>query len=145
MGPRDPVGFYQEWVRGLGEFIPGPMFLALDSLDRLLHDSLAFSFLQVLLDESQPELRLVLSSRQTPPAAFNYQPLKMRQQALVLSNEDLAFTRPEIRDFFIRTRNITLKAESLDKIQQATEGWVGGLILMTEILGRDLAADPAFF
>lgn len=145
MGPRDPIGFYREWIRGLAGFISAPVFLALDGLDRLVSDSLAFSFLQVLLEESPPELRLVLSSRQTPPTAFNYQPLKMRQQALVLSNEELAFTRPEIRDFFIRTRKITFKAEPLDKIQQATEGWVGGLILMTEILGRDLALGPAFY
>ena len=144
MGPRDPIGFYREWIRGLAGFISAPVFLALDGLDRLVSDSLAFSFLQVLLDESPPELRLVLSSRQTPPTAFNYQPLKIRQQALVLSNEDLAFTRPEIRDFFIRTRKITLKSEPLDKIQQATEGWVGGLILMAEILGRDLAPDRPF-
>ena len=52
MGPRDPVGFYKEWVRGLGEFIPAPIFLALDGLDRLASDSLSFSFLQVLMDES---------------------------------------------------------------------------------------------
>jgi LuxR family maltose regulon positive regulatory protein len=145
MGPRDPIGFYREWIRGLAGFISAPIFLALDGLDRLVYDSLAFPFLQVLLDESPPELRLVLSSRQTPPAGFNYQPLKMRQQALVLNNEDLAFTRVEIRDFFSRTRKITLKAEPLEKIKQATEGWVGGLILMAEILGRDLAVDPDLF
>jgi LuxR family maltose regulon positive regulatory protein len=145
MGPRDPIGFYREWVRGLAGSISDPVILALDGLDRLVSDSLAFSFLQVLLDESPPELRLVMSSRQAPPAAFNYQSLKMRQQALVLNNEDLAFTRAEIRDFFIRTHKITLLSEALDKIRQATEGWVGGLILMAEILGRDLASDPDLF
>jgi ATP/maltotriose-dependent transcriptional regulator MalT/DNA-binding SARP family transcriptional activator len=145
MGPRDPIGFYREWIRGLAGFISAPVYLALDGLDRLVSNSLAFSFLQVLLDESPPELRLVLSSRQTPPAVFNYQPLKIQQQALVLNNEDLAFTRAEVRDFFSRTRKITLKAETLDKIQQATEGWIGGLILMAEILGRDLASDPDRF
>ena len=145
MGPRDPVGFYREWIRGLAGFITTPVFLALDGLDRLVPDSPAFSFLQVLLDESPPELQLVLCSRQTPPAAFNYQPLKMRQQALVLNNEDLAFTLTEIWDFFSRTRNTKLNSELLDKIRQATEGWIGGLILMAEILGRDLAVDPDLF
>jgi DNA-binding SARP family transcriptional activator len=137
MGPRDPIGFYREWIRGLGEFISGPVFLALDGLDRLLPDSPAFSFLQVLLDESPPEFRLVLCSRQTPPGSFNYQSLKLRQQALVLSNEDLAFTRTEIRDFFNRTRKISLTAEPLGKIHQATEGWVGGLILLAETLKKN--------
>ncbi len=145
MGPRDPAGFYREWVRGLAGFISSPIFLALDGLDRLISDSPAFSFLQILLEESPPELSLVLCSRQTPSAAFNYQPLKMQQQALVLNNKDLAFTRTEIRDFFSRTRRIVLKSQPLDKIRQATEGWIGGLILMAEILGRDLAADPDLF
>ena len=98
MGPRDPIGF-GKWSRGLHKFIFQPVFLALDGLDRLVTDSLSFPFLQILLDESPIELRLVLTSRRTPPKDFNYQPLKVRQQALVLNNDDLAFTRKEIRDF----------------------------------------------
>ncbi len=145
MGPRDPVGFYREWIRGLGEFILGPVFLALDGLDRLNSDSPAFSFLQVLLDESPPELRLVLCSRQTPPGDFNYDSLNVRQQALVLKNEDLAFTRTEIRDFFTRTRKISLEAEPLGKIHQITGGWVGGLILLGETLGKNPAVAPDQF
>ena len=145
MGPRDPFGFYREWVRGLAEYISTPVFLALDGLDRLTAGSLTFPFLQLLLDESPPELHLVMSSRQAPPEAFNYQSLKVKQQALVLNNEDLAFTRAEIGDFFRRTRKITLRAETLDRIRQATEGWVGGLILMAEILGRDPSMDPDRF
>ena len=98
---------------------------------------MSFSFLQVLADESPAELKLVLCSRQTPPPDFNTHSLKMQQQAVVLANEDLAFTREETREFFTRIRKIPLKAGSLDKIREATEGWVGGLILLTEILKKN--------
>jgi ATP/maltotriose-dependent transcriptional regulator MalT len=145
MGFRDPVGFYREWIRGLSEFLSSPVFLVLDGLDRLSADSLSFPFLQILVEESPPELHLVMSSRQAPPDAFNYQSLKLKQQVLVLNNEDLAFNRTEIRDFFRRTRGIALAAEHVDKILQATEGWAGGLILMAEILGRDPSLGPERF
>ena len=64
---------------------------------------------------------------------------------MVLTNEDLAFNREETREFFARTRNITLKAAPLDKIREATEGWVGGLILLTEILGKNSVVPPDQF
>ena len=59
-----------------------------------------------------------------------------------MTNEDLAFNREETREFFARTRKITLKAAPLDKIREATEGWVGGLILLTEILGEEIRLSP---
>ena len=67
-GPPGPGRFLPGVGPGFGrDLFPTRLFLALDGLDRLASDSLSFSFLQVLMDESPPELRLVMCSRQAPP------------------------------------------------------------------------------
>jgi len=75
-------------------------------------------------------------SREIPPDSLVFQHLKIRQQALVLTNEELAFTRDEIKEFFQNIRRIFLNPDQLTKISQATEGWIGGLILLAESLSR---------
>jgi DNA-binding SARP family transcriptional activator len=60
----------------------------------------------------------------------------MRQQALVLTNGDLAFTQDEIQGFFKKIRGISFDAGQLKKIHSATDGWIGALILFAEFLGR---------
>ncbi len=75
-------------------------------------------------------------SREMPPPSLEFQHLKIRQQASVLTDEELAFTEDEIREFFEKIRRISFNADQLKKIYLATEGWIGGLILLSESLSR---------
>lgn len=61
-----------------------------------------------------------------PPPSFDFQTLKMRQAAFILKDEDLAFTRREIKEFFYKLRKINFDPDQLEKIHSATGGWVGG-------------------
>jgi DNA-binding SARP family transcriptional activator len=88
--PREPTLLYREWVQVMFEQINGPVQLVLDGLDRLHRNAPSFLFLQTLTHEAPPHLRLILLSREEPP--FGLQELKMKQQAHILTNEDLAFT-----------------------------------------------------
>ena len=54
----------------------------------------------------------------------------------MLTNEDLAFTQGEIRDFLQHVRKISFNSEMIEKIYVATEGWIGGVILLSESLSR---------
>jgi two-component SAPR family response regulator len=108
----------------------------MDGLDRLSSDALAFEFLQALTENSPPNIRFIMLSREIPPLPLEFQNLKMRQEAFILRNEDLAFTQEEIRTFFHEIRKISFNADQLKKIYLATEGWIGGLILLSESLSR---------
>ena len=54
----------------------------------------------------------------------------MRQQALVLTNEDLAFTQDEIKGFFQEVRGISFNAGQLKKISLRHRGMDWGADLV---------------
>ncbi len=110
--------------------------MVFDGLDRLPADTQAFLFLNALVEAAPPNIHLMILSRALPPDSFHLQQFKIRQQAFVLTNEDLAFTQGEIRDFLKNVRKISFTSEVLDKIYGATEGWIGGVILLSESLSR---------
>jgi LuxR family maltose regulon positive regulatory protein len=110
--------------------------LVFDGLDRLFQDPLPFQCLQAFIEDLPPHIHLIMLSRGTPPLSLEFQHLKIRQEALILTNEDLAFTANEIKEFFQKVKKITLDEDQLRKICTATEGWIGGLVLLSESLLR---------
>jgi len=69
-----------------------------------------------------------------PP--LKIQDLKVKQEALVLTNEELAFTLDEVKEFFREGRGISLTLGEIRRIHQFTEGWIGGVVLLAETLDR---------
>ena len=136
MGPREEVPLYQGWAQSIFKEVSIPIPIVIDGLDLLSPDAPAFKFLQVLIEDSPANIRFLFLSREIPPPVLEFQHLKVRQQALVLTNEDLAFTQDESRKFFKKVRGIPFEADQLKKIHSAMEGWIGGLILFVEFLGR---------
>jgi len=136
MGPREETPLYREWTQSIFKDVSIPVQIVIDGLDRLSPDAPAFKFLQILLEDSPMNIRFLLLSREIPPPVLEFQHLKMRQQALVLTNEDLAFTQDEIKEFLKKVRGLSFEADQVKKIHSATEGWIGGLILFVEFLGR---------
>jgi ATP/maltotriose-dependent transcriptional regulator MalT/DNA-binding SARP family transcriptional activator len=136
IGPRAESPLYREWAQSIFKEVSIPIQIVIDGLNRLSTNALAFQFLQVLVEDSPPDIHLMLLSREMPPPVLEFQHLKMRQQALVLTNEALAFNRDEVKEFFQYNRKISFSSDQLRKIHSATEGWVGGLILFAESLSR---------
>ncbi len=136
MGPRAESPLYREWAQLIFKEVSVPMQIVIDGLNRLSTNAPTFQFLQVLVEESPPDLRLMLLSREMPPPVLEFQQLKIRQQALVLTNEALAFNRDEVKEFFQHNRRLSFSPGELRKIYSATEGWIGGLILFAESLSR---------
>ena len=135
-GPGEEIPLYREWVQSLFKGISVPVQIVMDGLDRLSTTAPGFKFLQVLVGDSPPNVHLILLSREIPPPVLEFQHLKMRRQALVLTNEDLAFTQDEIKGFFQKVHGASFEAGQLKKIHSATDGWIGGLILFAEYLRR---------
>jgi ATP/maltotriose-dependent transcriptional regulator MalT/DNA-binding SARP family transcriptional activator len=135
-GPREEIPLYREWAQSIFKEVSIQVQIVMDGLDRLSTTAPGFKFLQVLVEDSPPNVHLILLSREIPPAVLEFQHLKIRQQALVLTNEDLAFTQDEIQGFFKKARGISFDARQLKKIHSATDGWIGALILFAEFVGR---------
>jgi ATP/maltotriose-dependent transcriptional regulator MalT len=133
MGPQEELPFTGTGS-ALFQPLPEPVQVVFDGLDRLAPQAPAFRFLQVCLELAPPHLRLFMLSRELPP--LQLEALKMRQEAFLLDGRDLAFTLKEARDFLVEIRGATLSAELVKTMHQVTEGWIGGLILLSEALAR---------
>lgn len=134
MGPREEVPLYRDWLLALFQPLAEPLQVVFDGLDRLTAQAPAFRLLQVLLDMAPPYLHVYLLSRELPP--LEIEALKMRQEAFLLDGRDLAFTPKETREFLADLRGFSLSVELVKKMHQVTEGWIGGLILLSEALAR---------
>ena len=154
MSSRPTIPLFRDCADFISKNVPNVLQLVFDGLERLFQEALPFQCLQVLMENLPSNVHLMMLSSRIPPSSFEFQHLKIRQEALVLSNEDLAFTEDEVEGFFRKIKNISLNEEQLRKICGATEGWVGGLILLSESLLRLSAVSrekyiaqelPAFF
>lgn len=139
-GPREETSLHREWARSLPGPISTPLQIVLDGADQLPPDASSFRFMRTLLDELPANVPLLVLSRELPP--LDVAKLRIRQEATVLSNEELAFTLAETRDFFEKVRNIPLSSEQLQKFHRTTEGWIGGLIVIAESMTRLFRTDP---
>lgn len=128
------IPLYREWINAIFERISVPIQIVLDGLDRLSSEAPSFQFFQVLVEDVPNHIHLMMLSREEPP--FEVQALKMRQEVDILTNEDLAFTPDEIKAFFRELRGMSFASGELRKVHQFTEGWIGGLLLLSETLER---------
>jgi LuxR family maltose regulon positive regulatory protein len=138
LGPREEIPLHRDWARYLYDLLPNSVSLVLDGLEQVPVESAAFRFLQVLLDEAPPGLHFILLSREIPP--LNLQTSRIRQEAFILTGEELSFSLEETREF-LKLRRIRLPARSVRQIHRLTEGWAGGLVLLCEELERLPATD----
>ncbi len=140
LGPRAERPLYQGWARALIGEITKPIQIIFDSLERLPPEAPSYRFLQVLLEESNSNLRFLLVSRTEPP--LNIQNLQDKKQAVIIGNDQLAFTRSETEHFFHTLHDLPMPSEQLTKIHNLTQGWVGGLLLYSEALKRSHSGLP---
>lgn len=134
MGPREEIPLYREWTHALFDRIPVPIRIFLDGLDRLAPDAHSYGFLQVLLEDAPSDISFIMLSRTEP--SLEIQRLKISRKAVIIANKDLAFTEDEIKTFFRAIRSMSFTQRQLKRIHQVTEGWVGGLVLLSESLNR---------
>lgn len=136
MSSTSAISLFRDGADFISKNVLNPIHLVFDGVDRLFQDPLPFQCLQVLTENLSPNVHFIMLSRGTPPLSFEFQHLKIRQEAFVLSNEDLSFTQHEVKEFFQKVKNISLDEDQVRKIYNATEGWIGGLILLSESLLR---------
>ena len=111
-----------------------PVRIVMDGLDRLSGNADSLSLIPRILDAISPPSCLVLVSRETP--ALQIESLRIRQELVVLNNEDLAFSSDEIFRFYTELYGLRLEPPQLETIRRITDGWAGGLVLVWEALSH---------
>ncbi len=134
MGPRRETPLYREWTQVIFDGLSRPLCLFIDDVNMLNSDAPVFSFLTVMLDEAPYNVRFILLSRETPP--IDFQRMKIRRLAFNITYEELAFTQAETDLFFRDIFGLSLSSTDAARISAYTEGWVGGLILVADLLKR---------
>lgn len=140
LGSSSATSLYRIFADFLSQNVQIPIRIVFDGLDRLFQDTLSFQCLEILIENLPPYVQSIILSREIPPLSFGFQHLKVRREALILTNEAIAFTRDEIKEFFRSIKGVSLDQDQLEKIYNATEGWVGGLVLLSESLR---SSDPS--
>ncbi|WP_339315377.1 LuxR C-terminal-related transcriptional regulator [Paenibacillus sp. FSL R10-2734] len=106
--------------------LPGSITLIVDDYHTItnqsIHESMGF-----FIRDLPANVKLVILSRTLPPLALSR--LRVQQELLELSNDDLRFTFDEIDELQSQSLNNQLTQEELFLLEQKTEGWVAGLIL----------------
>jgi len=133
-GPRDEAGLYRDWLNALFESLPFPLHIVFDGLDRLDPDASSNLFLTVCSECVPLATQFWFLSRTAEP--FNLKELKMCPKAFVMENSELSFTKNEIKKYIRKYNRIDLDTDHLKRIHRLTEGWIGGLILLSEVLDR---------
>jgi LuxR family maltose regulon positive regulatory protein len=134
LGPREELPLFRDWALAVFGAIPVPVRVVFDGLDRLVTNAASFRFFQVLLDYLPAHLHCLFLSREMPP--LELQALQIKQEAFVITNEELSFTPEETGKFVRKLRRLTLSNTAVRRLQELTEGWIGGLVLMCELLVR---------
>jgi LuxR family maltose regulon positive regulatory protein len=117
-----------EFLASLTDAVNGlqdPVTLVLDDFEQL-HSRLVAESLDRFLRFPQQRLRLVIASRIDP--GLSLQRLRLDGRLVELRSNDLALSRDETRQLF-EMSGLELADDHIAKLQERTEGWVGGLSL----------------
>jgi LuxR family maltose regulon positive regulatory protein len=117
-----------------------PCVLVLDDY-HLITDPALHDFVTRLIDHQPPELHLMLIARDSPPLPLAR--WRARHDLLEIRTADLRFTRDEAAQFLERAVNQQIAPETIDALEDSTEGWIVGLRLAALTLQRQ--ADQAKF
>ncbi len=134
LGRHHEPARYKAGIRAAFDRFEGPVNLVLDSIEAIPSDAAAMDLVQYLLHQTPPGARLFIVSRKTPDLRLH--DLKIKREAFVVDNADLAFDRNEIRELFNFHHGVELEDEHLDRLIRITCGWIGGLVIISQALLR---------
>ncbi len=134
-GVGEDIARHSEILIALFNNIDQKINIVMDDLESLDENASSFFLIQNIIKDIPINISLFLLSRQMP--LLSIAKLKMENKVVVLNNEDLKFTLEETRMFFTRFDNLKkIDSSQIKKIQAVTEGWAGGLTLVSESMRR---------
>ncbi len=134
IGLRSTLGAQKEGLRHVEALpaifyeLPSGTTIVFDDLQTLDETSVGFLLIKHLANLQLENIRLIFLSRTLP--GFDLVRLKMNHCVFIIDNKSLAFTLEETRAYFNKSGNAP--PLEVKKIHQVTEGWAGGLTLVSE-------------
>ncbi len=128
--------YFQELYRQLDETFA----IVFDGYHELAPRSALHEVIVTALSEVPPGGSVVLISRSDPPSSMAR--LRANRALDVIGWRDLKLT-PEESDAIVAQRGLKLDAERLKELNEKTDGWAAGLVLMLEQVGAGSLSAPA--
>ncbi len=129
LGAENIASYSRKFFRHLFEGVKAPAALVLDNLNYLAADGLLCSALEAGLTQVPRHCCVVVTSRNEPPAAL----ARMRAggEMVCIDADDLRVTLDELTEI-AGLRGKPLALETAVRLQERTEGWAAGVVLMLE-------------
>ena len=121
-------------IAGLLAGLPPDIHLVFDGWHRIGAPSVYGEWINAIVAARPSGGSVYFLSRADLPLAL--QRHRMRRQALLIGDHDLAFTEDEIDAFFKTSNALGLDADSKRQIHRLTAGWAGGLVILAEEVQR---------
>ncbi|MGD8266756.1 MAG: hypothetical protein PVF55_01230, partial [Desulfobacterales bacterium] len=118
----------------LVDHLPVDLRIIFDGCHHLAASPRTVQLIETVLSVRPPQGCVYLLSRETLPIKMQHR--RMQRQALFLTDIELAFTEAEIDAYFLTIHGIALDAHQRRQIHDLTDGWAGGLVLVSEELHR---------
>ncbi len=125
---------FEALLSAIWQRLPTDINIVLHGLEQLPKGAPAYGLIQQMISLCEQKGRLIILSRQMPP--FKLQQWVMRRQVLIMDNDELAFSRDEIKAFFEAVHDLKLTNDNAANILDVTGGWAGGLVLVSQVLSR---------
>ncbi|MFH1984223.1 MAG: BTAD domain-containing putative transcriptional regulator [Pseudomonadota bacterium] len=132
LGPKAGRQRYRERIGRLLRDIAGPFNLVMDGMECLPPEAPSLQLIDWVLERLPADATAYLISRTQP--ALRLSRFRVRQEMILITNADLAFSAQEADAFFRRRLSGPLRPKHLKDIHRATEGWAGGLVLAAELM-----------
>ena len=121
--------FSRNFFRQLFTGVASPAALVLDSLTEIPADSPLTTALEAGLAQASRQCCVIVTSRNNPPATL----ARMRAggEMVCIGADDLRITPEELAEI-ASLRGKPLSAETVARLQERTDGWAAGVVLMLE-------------
>ena len=112
------------------------LFFVLDDYHVLSEDSLVHKALDYFIDHLPDTVHVVIASRTVPPLP-SLAKWRAKQDMMELTREELRFTEEEVGALLAQVYQTVLPDEELKRVSEQTEGWITGIQLILQSLGKD--------
>ncbi len=145
LGTSEDILRYSDAIDSLLSIIDIKLNLVFDDFEVIEDHSSGFELISEMIKKIPNNVRVFILSRHIP--SLRIKTLKMEDNFFILTNRDLAFTFEETLLFFKRHCNCNgekIDIDHIKSIHKRTEGWAGGLTLVSESLrsSGDIARLP---
>ncbi|MCP3926935.1 MAG: hypothetical protein GY714_30625 [Desulfobacterales bacterium] len=129
LGPRKNLLRQKEVIKFLTTEMTQSMNLVIDNTEALSIESRSYDLIHDLIKNNN-SINIYIISREMPP--INIQDFKIKQEITIISNSELSFSIDETELFFNKLTGVEINKNTAISIKSFTEGWIGGLVLLSE-------------